>query len=119
MNRAINSTVSSTQIRNRLLLIRNEIECQNEHYGGLAMSKTKTALCPHESSKAQSLESKGDSSFDDKDSERKKSGEIFQNTEFVCKESSNSNVCIESKNYFHSISPVATPIKIFLTIPTS
>jgi hypothetical protein len=27
--------------------------------------------------------------------------------EFVCKGSSNSNVCIESKDYFHSISPIA------------
>ena len=83
MNRAINSTVSSTQIRNRLLLIRNEIECQNEHYGGLAMSKTKTTLCPHESSKAQSLESKGDSSFDGIESEQKKSGHFFQNTDIL------------------------------------
>ena len=68
--------------------------------------KPRSALA-YESSKAQSLESKGDSSFDDIESERKK----FQNTEFVCKESSNSNVCIESKNYFHSISPVATLTK--------
>ena len=47
------------------------------------MSKTKTTFCPHESSKAQSLESKGDSSFDDIESERKKSGHFFQNTDIL------------------------------------
>ena len=63
------------------------------------------------------LESKGDSSFGEIESSLKKVAIFFKILtfssiclfcEFVWKGSSNSNVvCIESKYYFHSISPVA------------
>ena len=85
MTLGVSFTVSSATIRNRLLLIRNEIECQNEHYSGLAMSKTKTAVCPglrvQQSTKSRV---KGDSSFDEIETERKKSGHFFsQNTDIL------------------------------------